>query len=113
MDYFSLLSLIFLPLFRQELIKYTPERHPDHANLNKALQCLKETVDAINTKSQSVSMSARVNEIATKLEQPKTVPYILYLFLSEFVLLTTAVFFFFRIGPIFELVGRPWTSTFN
>jgi hypothetical protein len=71
----DLCSLLIAPIQRipryvlllQDLLKATPEYHVEYAGLCKAVNKLKETADAINTKAREAEQMAKVYEIQSQL----------------------------------------------
>eukprot|EP01087_Luapelamoeba_hula_P023168 TRINITY_DN846_c0_g2_i2.p1 TRINITY_DN846_c0_g2~~TRINITY_DN846_c0_g2_i2.p1 ORF type:complete len:1317 (+),score=424.44 TRINITY_DN846_c0_g2_i2:225-4175(+) len=59
------------PLLLRELLKLTAESHSEAVKLTKALDAIKVTIDAINTKSRTFSSTTKVAEIAPKLVMQK------------------------------------------
>jgi RhoGEF domain/IQ calmodulin-binding motif len=72
----SLPSLLITPVQRvpryqlllRDLLKRTPDTHPDHANLLKTLSAIESTAEAINEVSNVADRMARVTQIAASIE---------------------------------------------
>jgi hypothetical protein len=53
----------------QDLLRNTPETHPDHNNLADALKSTKEIADYINESIRQAEQSAKFRNLATQGEQ--------------------------------------------
>ncbi|KAL6044428.1 Rho guanine nucleotide exchange factor (GEF) 17 [Balamuthia mandrillaris] len=56
------------PLLLKELLKNTPEDHPDHMDLKEALERISEVVDLINERTRQVKNVADVTEIENSIQ---------------------------------------------
>eukprot|EP01094_Clydonella_sp_ATCC50884_P029032 TRINITY_DN8932_c0_g1_i1.p1 TRINITY_DN8932_c0_g1~~TRINITY_DN8932_c0_g1_i1.p1 ORF type:complete len:616 (-),score=137.67 TRINITY_DN8932_c0_g1_i1:259-2106(-) len=55
------------PLLFKELMRYTPEDHPDYANLEKTFECLEKLVDVVNENSREANNLKRLRKVESSL----------------------------------------------
>lgn len=55
------------PLLLKELLKHTPDDHPDYEYLSKSCQSIEEIVKKINERKREKDNSFKINEIAENL----------------------------------------------